>query len=239
MWAANTKPLSVACCITTLIATLRDGNCSCGCLSLHVTNMATTIWLLLVAHLVVCYQLSHEPQMATHNCTFWFSSITYYWHLRQNFQFRCRESNCKCWWCKEEIVMGMLCGCIWRLYQESRNLLVLHTWMSKPLASSYLLGTYVKSHAAHVKETILCCIVFMIEDEEDKKYVGTFSMIVNRHRNQNVIFFLVVLFTSWEALIPSKTNWPETLFLKTNRNSCRCVYNLRFKCFSCIPSQHH
>ncbi len=178
--------------------------CPCGCLSLHVTNMATTIWLLLVAHLVVCYQLSHEPQMATHNCTFWLSSITYYWHLRQKFQFRCRESNCKCWWCKEEVVMGMLCGCIWRLYQQSRNLLVLHTWMSKPLASSYLLGTYVTWHAAHVKETILCCIVFLIEDEEDKNYVGTFFMIVNRHRNQNVIFLLVVLFTSWEAWHPQK-----------------------------------
>jgi hypothetical protein len=134
--------------------------------------------------------------------------------------------------------MGTLCGCIGRLYQQSCNLLGLHTWMSKRLASSYLLSTYVTSHAAHVKETILCCIVFMIEDE-DKNYVGTFFMIVSGHRNQNVIFFLVVLFTSWEALTPSKTNWPETLFLTTNRKSCRCVCNLRFKCFSCIRSEHH
>jgi hypothetical protein len=37
----------------------------------------------------------------------------------------------------------------------------------------------------------------------------------------------------------SKTNWPETLFLTTNRNSCRCVCNLRFKRFSCIPSEHY
>jgi hypothetical protein len=36
----------------------------------------------------------------------------------------------------------------------------------------------------------------MIEDEEDKNYVGTFSTNVNRHRNQNVSFFLVVLFRS-------------------------------------------
>jgi hypothetical protein len=37
----------------------------------------------------------------------------------------------------------------------------------------------------------------------------------------------------------SKTNWPETLFVTMNRNSCRCVCNLRFKHFSCIPCEHH
>ncbi len=70
---------------------MATAHCTCGSLSLHVTNMATTIWPLLVAHLVVCYQLSHEPQMATHNFTFWFSSITYYWRLRRHFQFHCWE----------------------------------------------------------------------------------------------------------------------------------------------------
>jgi hypothetical protein len=49
-------------------------------------------------------------------------------------------------------------------------------------------------------------MVFMIQEEEDKNHVGTFVMVVNRHRNQKVIFFLVVLFTSREASTPSKTN---------------------------------
>ncbi len=100
---------------------------TCGYPSLHVTKMATTIWLLLIAHLVVCCQLSHEPQMATHNCTFRISSITYYWHLRRHFQFRCRErkreqlqmwvmqkGNCYgnvVWSCTEVVSTGMQFTC--------------------------------------------------------------------------------------------------------------------------------